>query len=91
MSLTADGEQIYLTEAAIAQTGGAQEVTVSIICRQPGSAGNSLTAGTQMQLLVSNPSITSVYVTEAASGGQNREDDDTYPGRNCGRSPQLRS
>ena len=78
MALTADGEQIYLTEAAITQTGAAQEVTVSIICRQPGSAGNSLTAGTQMQLLVSNPSITSVYVTEAASGGQNREDDDTY-------------
>ena len=78
MALTVNGELLYVTEETIVQTGAAQEVTVSIICQQTGSVGNSLTAGTQLQLLVSNPSITSVSVAEAASGGQNEEDDDTY-------------
>lgn len=78
LALTADGEQIYQTEEAITLTGAAQEVTVSAVCQQTGSAGNGLTAGTQLQPLVGNPSIASVYAAEDASGGQDREDDDTY-------------
>lgn len=76
--LTADGERMYKTTEDIAQSGVAQEIVAEIEAEQTGSAGNGLLENTQMQFMISNPAIVSVFVTESASGGQDKEDDDTY-------------
>lgn len=77
-ALTADGERIYLLADDVQQTGLAHEVMANIVCRDVGSAGNGLLAGTQMQLMTPNPSITMITVVTDASGGQDKEDDDSY-------------
>ncbi len=77
-ALTADGEKMYLLEEDVQQTGYEQEIIAAIICQQTGGAGNGLLTGTQMQFMVPNPAVVSVFVTESASGGQDEEDDDTY-------------
>lgn len=80
-ALTANGEKMYLLEEDVQQTGYEQEIIAGIVCQQTGNTGNGLLAGTQMQFMVPNPAITSVFVTESASGGQDEEDDDTYRDR----------
>lgn len=80
-ALTADGEKLYQTAEAVQQTGVQQETEVEIVCAKTGSAGNGLLAGTQMQFMVSNPAVESVYVTASASGGQDVETDDAYRAR----------
>lgn len=77
-AMTADGEILYLTTEDIIQTGYAQEVIAEIECGQDGSVGNGLQEGTQMQMLVPNGDIISIFVTEAASGGQDAELDKEY-------------
>lgn len=77
-TLTADGEHIYMTTESFTQTGFIQVMEVDVVCREEGSAGNGLIAGTQMQFMVSNPAVESVIVLTDAEGGQEREDDDTY-------------
>lgn len=76
--LTADGETMYKTTEDISQSGVAQEVEAEIEAEKTGSAGNGLLKGTQMQFMVSNPAVVSVFVSESAAGGQDEEDDDTY-------------
>lgn len=77
-ALTADGERLYLLTEAIAQTGLEQTINIEIACKETGGIGNGLLAGTQMQLMVPNPAIRSIYTLRDASGGQDAEDDDTY-------------
>lgn len=77
-ALTADGEHLYLLAEDIEQTGYEQTISAEVICRETGGIGNGLLAGTQMQFMVPNPAVVSVYATRDASGGQDEEDDDTY-------------
>lgn len=77
-ALTADGERIYLLAEDVEQSGYAQEVDAQIISRETGGAGNGLISGTQMQFMVPNPAVISVFVTKGASGGQDEEDDEKY-------------
>lgn len=77
-ALTADGERLYLLVENVEQTGYEQTISTEVICRDTGGIGNGLLAGTQMQFMVPNPAVVSVYATRDASGGQDEEDDDTY-------------
>ena len=77
-AMTADGQKLYLLDSTVYVTGAGQEVEASIICRDAGKAGNGLTAGTQMQLTLSCPAVIGIYTTEDASGGVDREDDESY-------------
>lgn len=80
-AMTADGEHIYVTTESFTQTGFAQVEEVDVVCRNEGAAGNGLLAGMQMQFMVSNPAVESIFVLADATGGQEREDDDTYRDR----------
>ena len=77
-ALTADGEKLYLLAEDVQQTGYEQTITAKIICHDEGGIGNSLLAGTQMQFMIPNPAVTSIFVLKDASGGQDEEDDETY-------------
>jgi len=77
-AMTADGEMFYLLAEDMAITGGAQTLTVGIVADRTGSAGNALTAGTEMQMQNKHPAINSIIVATDAIGGQEKEDDDTY-------------
>lgn len=77
-ALTADGEKIYLLTEEVKQTGYEETVSAEIICRETGGVGNGLLKGTQLQFLVPNPAVISVYALQDASGGQEEEDDETY-------------
>lgn len=77
-ALTADGEQMYLLTEDVHQSGYEQEIEATVVCRDTGGAGNGLLEGMQMQFMVPNPAVVSVFVTKSASGGQDEEDDDTY-------------
>lgn len=77
-ALTADGQRIYLTKVDIQQTGFEQTSAVTIVAEEAGAAGNGLSAGTGMQFCIPNAAVTSITVTAAASGGRNRESDESY-------------
>ena len=77
-ALTADGEQIYLLESDVSQSGLEEEILADVVCQKTGSTGNGLTKGTQMQFMIPNPAVLSVYVEESASGGQDKEKDTVY-------------
>lgn len=77
-AMTADGELYYLLAEDMTITGYEQAVTVEVVADRAGSAGNALTAGTQMQMRSTHPAINSIIVATDAVGGQEREDDDTY-------------
>lgn len=77
-ALTADGERLYLLAEDVEQTGYEQTANAEVICRETGGLGNGLLAGTQMQFMVPNPAVLSVYAIRDASGGQDEEDDETY-------------
>lgn len=77
-ALTADGDRIYLLAEDVHQSGYAQEIDAQIVARETGGAGNGLLSGMQMQFMVPNPAVVSVFVTRSASGGQDEEDDEKY-------------
>lgn len=77
-ALTVDGSRLYLLAEDVQQTGYAQAVTASIICQDTGGAGNGLMSGTQMQFMVPNPAVISIYTVSDASGGQDEEEDEAY-------------
>lgn len=78
LQMTADGMRFYATLHDIAVTGYAQTVGAEIACTQAGSLGNGISAGTEMQLAKNDPIVERIIVTEAISGGNDREEDDTY-------------
>lgn len=77
-ALTADGEVLYLLDEDVIQTGYAQVITAALRCEQYGTIGNGLISGMQMQFLTSQNAVTSVFCSQSASGGQDKEDDETY-------------
>ncbi len=77
-AMTADGELFYALVEDFTITGYQQTATVEIEAVRAGSSGNGLLAGTQMQLAVSNPAVYSIYSASDASGGNEREEDETY-------------
>lgn len=77
-AMTCDGEIFYLLEEDFNMSGYVQTVTVPVVTDRAGSVGNGLLAGTQMQLLITNPAIDTIFVATDAAGGNEREDDDTY-------------
>ena len=77
-AMTADGEVYWTLDEAMAMPAAGGSVEAAVTCQTAGSAGNTLTAGTQLQLAVPLVSIGTIVCTTAASGGQDREDDETY-------------
>ncbi len=76
--MTADGDHLYSLDEDVAQTGYQQTVRVAITANDTGSPGNGLLAGTQMQFLIPQTAVESVFCVQDAEGGQEREDDETY-------------
>ena len=77
-TMTADGELFFALLEDFAITGYRQTATVEVEAVRAGSAGNGLLAGVQMQLAVTNTAIESSYSASDASGGNEREEDETY-------------
>lgn len=77
-ALTADGERLYLLTENVEQTGYEQSIQTDVVCKDTGGLGNGLLAGTQMQFMIPNNAVISVYTMRDASGGQDAEDDETY-------------
>lgn len=77
-AMTADGEVFYLLAEDVTITGFAQTMTARIVADREGSIGNGLTAGTQMQMRSTHAAINSIIVATDATGGQEKEDDETY-------------
>ena len=77
-AMTADGERLYLLAEDVEQTGYEQTIEAEIVCRETGGVGNGLLAGTQLQFMVPNQDVLSIYAVRDASGGQEEEDDETY-------------
>ena len=76
--LTQDGETLFTLVEDVAQTGYAGTATAEIICSRTGSVGNGLLSGAEMQFLIPQDGVISVFCTVSASGGKEREDDETY-------------
>lgn len=77
-AMTCDGEIFYLLEEDFSMSGYVQSVTVPVVTDRVGSVGNGLLAGTQMQLLITNPAIDTIFVATDAAGGNERETDEAY-------------
>lgn len=76
--LTADGERMYVLTEDVIQTGYARTVRATVVADVSGSAGNGLLKRTQMQFLVPQDAVESVWCVEDAYGGQEREEDEAY-------------
>ena len=76
--LTQDGETLFTLVEDVAQTGYAGTVTAEIICSRTGSVGNGLLSGSEMQFLIPQDGVESVFCVADAQGGQEAEDDETY-------------
>ncbi len=77
-AMTADGMVFYALTADVVQTGNVQVVNTLVACTMAGSSGNGLLAGTQMQFTTINTAVVSIVVTQDASGGNDKEENDTY-------------
>ena len=77
-AMTCDGQIFYTLADDFILTGYQQTATVEIVCGIEGTAGNGLTAGTEMSLAVTSDGVNSIVVAADASGGNEEEDDDTY-------------
>ena len=77
-AVTADGENMYLLDEDVVDSGYAQAVTVGVTCEKAGSAGNGLLAGTQMQTLLPHDGVYSIFVASDAAGGMDDEDYEVY-------------
>ena len=79
--VTEDGVNLYVTDEDIELDGTAGTVTAGITAEKTGSRGNALAAGAAMQFVASFDGVVSVVCAASASGGQDREDDETYKER----------
>lgn len=77
-AMTADGANFYLLEEAVTLSGFTQSLNAEITAERPGSAGNALLAGTELQLAINNAGVESITVNADAAGGNEKEDDDVY-------------
>jgi len=76
--LTADGTMIYVLSEDIEVTGTAQTIETTVTCQTPGTIGNGLNEGAQLQFIESVDGFVSAIVTETASGGVDAEDEEVY-------------
>lgn len=76
--MTADGRIFYELENDLTLTGYAQTVSAGIVASEAGAAGNGLTAGTEMSFAATVQGITRIVAATDASGGGDREDDESY-------------
>jgi len=77
-ALTEDGTMLYELAEDVTISGSEETVSAPILCTQAGAAGNGLLEGAVMQFLATIPGVISVTCTTGASGGRDREDDETY-------------
>ena len=78
-ALTQDGVIVYqLAEDVTPSGSGAQTIQANIVCKTPGSAGNGLLSGAQMQFLSQQSRVVSVVCVEGAMGGTDTEEDEKY-------------
>ena len=81
-TMTYDGEIFYALTDDVTLSGYQETLTADIICTRTGSVGNGLLAGTELALSMTDSAlrsaIDSTIVTTSASGGNEREDDETY-------------
>lgn len=80
-SMTADGQVFYLLVDDLPLTGYQQTVTVDVVADRAGNAGNGLAKGTEMSLSFVNSGVRSIIVSEDATGGNEREEDEAYRNR----------
>ena len=80
-AVTQDGQTLYVTDEDITLPGTAGTVTASITAESAGAKGNSLAEGAVMQFILAFDGVTNVECATAASGGQNREEDESYRAR----------
>lgn len=76
--LTADGENFYILTHPATLSPSVNETSIVIEAVKAGAAGNALTAGTIMYLEQTMPTALKIQVTVGASGGTDKEDDETY-------------
>jgi phage-related baseplate assembly protein len=77
-ALTQDGQLLYVTDADVTLDGTAGTVSADITAEDAGAKGNSLQAGANMQFLNEFQGVVSVVCSAAASGGNDREEDEAY-------------
>ena len=77
-AMTADGATFYLLTEAVTLSGFQQTLSATVEAERPGSAGNALLAGTELQLAISNSAVESIVSAGDASGGDEMEEDDVY-------------
>ena len=77
-TMTADGQVFFALVEDFTLTGYQQTATVQVECTESGNDGNSLTAGQEMVLSITNEGVRSIVVATDASGGNEEEDDETY-------------
>lgn len=81
-AITADGVVFYDFADDIVLTGSEQTLSAEIVCEREGTSGNALSAGTEMSFQKPGTegasAISSIVVVADASGGNNREEDESY-------------
>lgn len=77
-AMTMDGENVYTLDNDIEYTGVTQTVDASVTCTQTGIAGNGLMSGMHLQFINNPVNVESVTCIRSASGGEERETDETY-------------
>ena len=80
-AITADGQLFYLLTDDLVLSGYAQTVQADVIADRTGTVGNGLLSGTQMHMQSPHPAINSIVTTSDATGGQDKEEDDSYRDR----------
>lgn len=77
-AMTADGATFYVLTEAVTLSGFQQTINAAVQAERPGSAGNALLAGTELQLAISNGAVESIVAAGDAAGGNEMEEDDVY-------------
>lgn len=77
-AVTQDGMNLYLTDEDITLDGTAGTIDATVTAEQAGAKGNALLANAEMLFLLNWEGVTAVTCKESATGGLNKESDDSY-------------
>ena len=77
-AFTADGEVFYELEEDLDYSGSAETLTAPALASEAGEKGNGLTTGTALFPQTATAAINSVTAASDATGGTDREADETY-------------
>lgn len=80
-AMTADGKIYYLATQDFEISGAGQTTIIYAEADRTGNAGNAISAGNTLFLSVSNPSISSIVVTQLRTLGTEKESDEAYRDR----------